>query len=90
MQSIRIMEISWACSSAGRAPALQVCRVNPISSASGVAYAETRGAITLLNWTDIGPKRSNDHALGYKGTWCWKLCCEGSPNAKVSYEGSPD
>src|SRR5467141_3586541 len=47
--------VLWACSSAGRAPALQVSRVNSISAASGVAYAETRGATTLSNWTEIGP-----------------------------------
>ncbi len=34
----------WACSSAGRAPALQESRQNHTSAASGVAYAETRGA----------------------------------------------
>jgi hypothetical protein len=46
---------AWACSSAGRAPALQVSRVNHISAASGVAYAESCGATNLLNWTDVGP-----------------------------------
>ena len=46
-----------ACSSAGRAPALQVSRINHISAASGVAYTETRGATILSNWTDVGPKR---------------------------------
>ena len=46
----------WACSSAGRAPALQESRQNHTSAASGVAYAETRGATTLLDWTEAGPK----------------------------------
>jgi hypothetical protein len=45
----------WACSSAGRAPALQESRQNHTSAASGVAYAGTRGAINLLNWTEVGP-----------------------------------
>ena len=35
---------------------MQVSRLNHISAASGVAYAETRGAATLSNWTDVGPK----------------------------------
>src|SRR6267143_251023 len=35
---------------------LQVSRLNHISAASGVAYTETRGATTLSNWTDVGPK----------------------------------
>jgi hypothetical protein len=52
----KLMELHlWACSSAGRAPALQVCRLNHTSSASGVAYADSRGATTLLNWTEVGP-----------------------------------
>src|ERR1700733_822258 len=46
----------WACSSAGRAPALQESRQNHTSAASGVAYAEARGATNLVNWTDVGPK----------------------------------
>src|SRR5271156_1351498 len=46
----------WACSSAGRAPALQESRQNHTSAASGVAYADSRGAINLLNWTEAGPK----------------------------------
>src|SRR5437879_12960105 len=50
------MQLQGACSSAGRAPALQVSRLNHISAASGVAYTETRGATTLSNWTDVGPK----------------------------------
>ena len=45
-----------ACSSAGRASALQVSRLNHTSAASGVAYADSRGATTLLNWTEVGPK----------------------------------
>jgi hypothetical protein len=45
----------WACSSAGRAPALQESRQNHTSAASGVAYADSRGATTLLNWTEVGP-----------------------------------
>src|SRR5437762_10636578 len=56
LQLFRIIELAWACSSAGRAPALQVSRLNHISAASGVAYAEPRGATTLSNWTDVGPK----------------------------------
>ena len=40
----------------GRAPALQVSRLSHTSAASGVAYAETCGATTLSNWTDVGPK----------------------------------
>ena len=36
--------------------ALQISRVNHISAASGVAYAEPHGATTLPNWTDDGPK----------------------------------
>ena len=35
---------------------MQVSRLNHISAASGVAYTETRGATTLSNWTDVGPK----------------------------------
>jgi hypothetical protein len=46
----------WACSSAGRAPALQESRQNHTSAASGVANADSRGAINLLNWTEAGPK----------------------------------
>src|SRR5271169_6971681 len=46
----------WACSSAGRAPASQESRQNHTSAASGVAYAETRGATNLWKWTDVGPK----------------------------------
>src|SRR5208282_5009256 len=46
----------WACSSAGRASALQTSRQNHISAASGVAYAGTRGATTLLSWTEVGLK----------------------------------
>ena len=46
----------WACSSAGRAPALQESRQNHTSAASGVAYAERRGATNPLNWTEVGPK----------------------------------
>jgi len=30
--------------------------INQISAASGVAYTERRGATTLSNWTDVGPK----------------------------------
>ena len=50
----------WACSSAGRAPALQESRQNHTSAASGVAYADSRGAINLLNWTEAGPKSMGD------------------------------
>ncbi len=57
LQSFRITELEWACSSAGRASALQVSRLNHISAASDVAYADPRGATTLSNWTDVGPKR---------------------------------
>jgi hypothetical protein len=35
---------------------LQESRRNHTSAASGVAYAETCGATTLLNWTEAGPK----------------------------------
>jgi hypothetical protein len=35
---------------------LQVSRLNHISAASGVAYAETCGATTLPNWTEVGLK----------------------------------
>jgi hypothetical protein len=35
---------------------LQESRQNHTSAASGVAYAETRGATNLLNWTEAGPK----------------------------------
>ena len=45
-----------ACSSAGRAPALQVSRVNHISAASGVANAKTCGVTNLSKWTEVGPK----------------------------------
>src|SRR6516162_1037979 len=55
-QSIRIIPLPWACSSAGRAPALQVSSVNHLSAASGVVYAKTRGATNPLKWTDVGPK----------------------------------
>ena len=34
---------------------MQVSRLNHTSTPSGVAYAETRGAITLPNWTEVGP-----------------------------------
>ena len=35
---------------------MQESRQNHTSAASGVAYAETRGANNLLNWTEAGPK----------------------------------
>ena len=54
LQSFRIIELEWACSSAGRAPALQLSRLNYISAASGVAYTQTYGAIIALNWTEGG------------------------------------
>ena len=57
----------WACSSAGRAPALQESRQNHTSAASGVAYAGTRGAINLLNWTEVGPKLDRTPASGLWG-----------------------
>ena len=56
LQSFRIIELEWACSSAGRGPALQLSRLNYISAASGVAYARTYGAIIALNWTEVGRK----------------------------------
>jgi hypothetical protein len=56
LQSFRIIELAWACSSAGRAPALQLSRLNQISAASGVAYTQTYGAIIALNWTEVGRK----------------------------------
>src|SRR6267143_3916857 len=58
------MQLQGACSSAGRAPALQVSRLNHITAASGVAYMETRGATTLSNWTDVGPKALTSMWLG--------------------------
>src|SRR6266705_4856911 len=60
LQLFRIIELEWACSSAGRAPALQLSRLNHISAASGVAYTQTYGAIIALNWTEVGRK-----SLGY-------------------------
>jgi hypothetical protein len=39
-----------------RASAFEVGSSNHISAASGVAYTETRGVTTLLNWTEVGPK----------------------------------
>ena len=57
-QYIRIIELRRACSSAGRAPALQESGKTHTSAASGVAYADTRGATDPLNWTDVGPKRA--------------------------------
>src|SRR6059036_1566661 len=53
LQSFRIIELEWACSSAGRAPALQLSRLNYISAASGVAYTQTYGAIIALSWTEV-------------------------------------
>ena len=47
---------------AGEAPetvqvrALQESRQDHTGAASSVAYAETRGAANLLNWTEAGPK----------------------------------
>jgi hypothetical protein len=38
---------------------LQESRQNHTSAASGVAYAGTRGAINLLNWTEVGPKATS-------------------------------
>jgi hypothetical protein len=35
---------------------LQESRQNHTSAASGVAYAERRGATNPLNWTEVGPK----------------------------------
>ena len=35
---------------------MQESRQNHTSAASGVAYAETCGATTLSNWTEVGPK----------------------------------
>jgi len=46
----------WACSSAGRAPALQISTVNHRSAASGVTYVEPRDAATLSNWAEVGAK----------------------------------
>jgi hypothetical protein len=51
----------WACSSAGRAPALQESRRNHTSAVSGVDYAETGGATNPLNGTEVGPKSWDDH-----------------------------
>jgi hypothetical protein len=59
----------WACSSAGRAPALQESRQNQTSAASGVAYAEPCGATDLLNWTDVGP---------IWPVWSWRLRMSGA------------
>src|SRR6516225_11662225 len=58
LQLFRITELARACSSAGRAPALQASSVNHISAASGVAYTKTRGATNPLKRTDVGPKAS--------------------------------
>ncbi len=54
----------WACSSAGRAPALQESRQNHTSAASGVAYADARCATNLLNWTEVGPKSYQANPCG--------------------------
>src|SRR5882762_4836280 len=47
---------AWACSSAGRASALQLSRLNHISAASGVAYTQTARCNQPLNWTEGGRK----------------------------------
>jgi len=39
---------------------LQESRQNRTSAASGVAYADSRGAINLFNWTEAGPKSMGD------------------------------
>ena len=46
-----------------KTPALQESRQNHTSAASGVAYADSRGAINLLNWTDVGPRLTVDLVL---------------------------
>jgi len=39
-----------------KSDALQESRQNHTSAASGVAYAEPRGATNPLNWTEVGLK----------------------------------
>lgn len=39
-----------------RASGFELADANLLSAASGVAYAETCGAISLLSWTEDGPK----------------------------------
>jgi hypothetical protein len=46
---------AWAAQIAG-APAYRENRQNQTSAASGVVYADSRGAATLLEWIEVGPK----------------------------------
>jgi hypothetical protein len=39
-----------------RASGFELADANLLSAASGVAYAETHGAISRLSWTDVGLK----------------------------------
>src|SRR5580692_7212945 len=70
-----------------KAPALQESRQNHTSAASGVAYADARGAIDLLNWTEVGPK-------SYQATPCGSLLQLGRPHldgrSRLSFQPTPD
>src|SRR6266566_3142150 len=54
--AISFWELRTVSASPGEIICFALSRVNQISAASGVAYTETRGATTLSNWTDVGPK----------------------------------
>ena len=42
---------------------------NQISAASGVAYSRKGHAITLLNWTEVGPKSWGEPLSWHKFLW---------------------
>ena len=61
---------SWACSSAGRAPALQdagqITQVPHLVSLT----RKTHGATNLLNWTVSGPKANVNSNYWPSGDFC--------------------
>ena len=60
----------WACSSAGRAPALQ--DAGPITQVPHLVSLtrKTHGATNLLNWTVSGRKASVDSSYSLSGGFC--------------------
>src|SRR5205823_130975 len=84
LQSFRIIELEWACSSAGRAPALQLSRLNHISAASGVAYTQTYGAIIALNWTEVGRTHLKNAAKAATVLYCFSPSLKTSPRCGSS------
>ena len=89
LQLFRIIELAWACSSAGRAPALQVSRLNHISAASGVAYGEPHGATTLSNWTDLGPKALGSLGCPYRKCYPARTPLKSARSKKTEMQAGP-